>query len=56
MAERRDAQGVPTGQILGYAYATCSAPRRAYRFALEDSIYLHPEAQGQGLGRLLLAE
>jgi phosphinothricin acetyltransferase len=28
----------------------------AYRFCLEDSIYLAPSAQGQGLGRLLLAE
>ena len=28
----------------------------AYVFCLEDSIYLHPEAQGQGVGSLLLAE
>lgn len=44
------------GRILGYAYANYFRPRLAYRFCLEDSIYLHPEAQGQGVGRLLLAE
>lgn len=43
-------------QVLGYAYANHFRPRPAYRFCLEDSIYLLPEAQGQGLGSLLLAE
>lgn len=42
--------------VLGYAYANYFRPRMAYRFCLEDSIYLAPEAQGQGIGRLLLAE
>jgi phosphinothricin acetyltransferase len=44
------------GTVLGYAYANHFRPRRAYRFCLEDSIYLAPEAMGQGVGRLLLAE
>ena len=44
------------GQLLGYAYANYFRPRLAYRFCVEDSIYLAPTAQGQGLGRLLLAE
>ncbi len=44
------------GQILGYAYANYFRPRLAYRFCVEDSIYLAPAAQGQGVGRLLLAE
>lgn len=44
------------GQVLGYAYANYFRPRMAYRFCLEDSIYLSPAAQGRGLGRLLLAE
>jgi phosphinothricin acetyltransferase len=44
------------GRVLGYAYANYFRPRLAYRFCLEDSIYLAPDAQGQGLGRLLLAE
>ena len=44
------------GEVLGYAYANYFRPRLAYRFCLEDSIYLAPTAQGQGVGRLLLAE
>jgi L-amino acid N-acyltransferase YncA len=65
MARRRDevlAKGLPWlvaergGQVLGYAYANTFRPRKAYRFCLEDSIYLHPDARGQGLGRLLLTE
>ena len=44
------------GRLLGYAYAGAFRPRPAYRYCLEDSIYLAPDARGQGLGRLLLAE
>ena len=44
------------GEVLGYAYANYFRPRMAYRFCLEDSIYLAPSAQGQGVGGLLLAE
>lgn len=44
------------GQVLGYAYANYFRPRLAYRFCVEDSIYLHPDSQGRGIGRLLLAE
>ncbi|HEX2010347.1 MAG TPA: GNAT family N-acetyltransferase [Roseateles sp.] len=44
------------GRVLGYAYANYFRPRLAYRFCLEDSIYLHSDAQGKGVGRLLLAE
>ncbi len=43
-------------ELLGYAYAAPFRQRPGYRFCLEDSIYLHPAAQGQGVGRLLLAE
>ncbi|MCV0394237.1 MAG: GNAT family N-acetyltransferase [Rhizobiaceae bacterium] len=42
------------GRVLGYAYAGPFRPRPAYRFTVEDSIYLHPEVKGRGLGRLLL--
>ena len=65
MARRRDdvlAKKLPWlvaergGQVLGYAYANHFRPRRAYRFCLEDSIYLAADAMGQGIGRLLLAE
>ncbi|MDH0866004.1 GNAT family N-acetyltransferase [Mitsuaria sp. GD03876] len=44
------------GQVLGFAYANYFRPRLAYRYFVEDSIYLAPQAQGQGAGRLLLAE
>jgi L-amino acid N-acyltransferase YncA len=44
------------GVLLGYAYANHFRPRRAYRYCLEDSVYVAPEAQGRGVGRLLLAE
>ncbi|WP_374372425.1 N-acetyltransferase family protein [Dongia sp.] len=40
--------------IAGYAYAGPYRPRSAYRFSVEDSIYLAPEAMGQGIGRALL--
>jgi phosphinothricin acetyltransferase len=42
--------------LLGYAYAGAFRPRPAYRFVVEDSIYIDPKAQGRGVGRLLLAE
>ncbi len=65
MSRRRDdvlSKGLPWlvaergGVVLGYAYANHFRPRRAYRFCLEDSVYLAADAKGQGLGRLLLAE
>lgn len=47
----------PLGErVLGYAYANHFRPRPAYRFCLEDSIYLAPQARGRGVGRVLLAE
>lgn len=45
-----------SGHIMGFAYCNWFKPRAAYRFSAEDSIYLHPDAAGQGLGRALLAE
>lgn len=44
------------GQVQGYAYANWFRPRAAFRYCVEDSIYLAPEAGGQGMGRALLAE
>jgi L-amino acid N-acyltransferase YncA len=43
-------------RVLGYAYAGAFRPRPAYRFAVENSIYVDTEAHGQGIGALLLAE
>jgi phosphinothricin acetyltransferase len=42
------------GRLLGFAYAGPYRARSAYRFTLEDSIYLDPAATGRGLGRRLL--
>lgn len=44
--------GAP-GSLQGYAYATRWRLRSAYRYSVETTIYLDPEACGQGLGRLL---
>ncbi|WP_243404178.1 GNAT family N-acetyltransferase [Zavarzinia aquatilis] len=43
------------GRILGYAYAGPYRPRSAYRHTVEDSVYVLPDAVGQGVGRALLA-
>ena len=42
--------------IVGYAYAGPFRPRSAYRYTLEDSVYVAPEIRGLGVGRALLAE
>jgi phosphinothricin acetyltransferase len=43
-------------RVAGYAYAGPFRTRPAYRFIVEDSIYLAPDAQGRGIGRLLLKQ
>jgi phosphinothricin acetyltransferase len=42
------------GAIAGYAYASLYRPRAAYRFTVEDSIYVDPAYAGRGCGRTLL--
>lgn len=42
--------------LIGYAYAGPFRTRPAYRFIVEDSIYIAPSAQGRGVGKLLLGE
>lgn len=44
-----------SGEVVGYAYANAFRTRPAYRFAVEDSIYVAADMQGQGIGRVLLA-
>jgi L-amino acid N-acyltransferase YncA len=44
------------GVVTGFAYGNWLMPRPAYRYSLEDFIYLAPDQQGEGLGRLLLTE
>ncbi|MBL6077798.1 N-acetyltransferase [Belnapia sp. T18] len=64
MARRREAilaGGYPylvavdaAGTVLGYAYASAYRTRPAYRFTVENSIYVSPEAGRRGIGQLLL--
>ena len=42
------------GALAGYAYAGPYRPRLAYRFAVEDSIYIAAQARRSGVGRRLL--
>lgn len=42
------------GALLGYAYAGPFRTRPAYRWLVEDSIYLAADAQGKGVGKALL--
>jgi L-amino acid N-acyltransferase YncA len=44
------------GQVQGFAYANWFKPRPAYRFSVEDSIYMAEGSGGKGLGKLLLTE
>jgi L-amino acid N-acyltransferase YncA len=63
MARRRAAfldRGLPylvaelDGKVLGYAYAGPFRLRAAYRYTVEDSIYVAPDAAGKGVGKALL--
>jgi phosphinothricin acetyltransferase len=44
-----------TGAVAGYGYANAYRTRPAYRFSVENSVYVAPDAQGRGIGRALLA-
>lgn len=64
MARRREdvvSRGLPylvaeqNHLVVGYAYAAPYRTRVAYRFTLEDSVYIHPEYSGRGIGAALLA-
>jgi L-amino acid N-acyltransferase YncA len=46
----------PAGQLLGYALVSPWKQKKAYRFTVENSIYLGAASTGKGLGRALLAE
>jgi phosphinothricin acetyltransferase len=41
-------------EVVGYAYASAYRPRPAYRYTVEDSVYIAPEQVGNGYGTLLL--
>jgi L-amino acid N-acyltransferase YncA len=42
------------GQVVGYAYAAAYRPRPAYRFTVENSVYLQPAIHRRGIGMQLL--
>jgi phosphinothricin acetyltransferase len=42
------------GAVVGYAYAGPFRAREAYRFTVEDSVYVMPDSFRKGIGRLLL--
>ena len=44
------------GAVRGYAYGNWFRPRPAYRFSVENSVYVHPEACRGGIAKLLMAE
>ena len=44
------------GGVVAYAYAGPYRPRSAYRFTVEDSVYVAPSAAGRGIGRALLRQ
>ncbi|MFB3819463.1 MAG: N-acetyltransferase family protein, partial [Candidatus Methylomirabilales bacterium] len=43
------------GDVVGYCYASPYRSRSAYRFTLEDSVYVDHRYGGRGLGRALLS-
>ncbi|MEM7130058.1 MAG: N-acetyltransferase family protein [Chloroflexota bacterium] len=43
-----------TQSVVGYSYASSYRPRPGYRFTVEDSIYVAPDYQRQGIARQLL--
>lgn len=65
LAQRRRAilaHGLPylvaeaAGRVVGYAYASPYRTRSAYRFTVEDSIYIDAAEIGRGIGRALLTK
>jgi L-amino acid N-acyltransferase YncA len=63
MAARKaaiDALGLPYvvaedgGSVVGYAYAAMFRPRPAYRYTVEDSVYVAPGLAGRGIGKALM--
>jgi L-amino acid N-acyltransferase YncA len=42
------------GRVIGYAYASAFRPRPAYRFTVENSVYLRPAIHRRGIGQQLL--
>lgn len=47
---------IADGELLGYAYVSYFRTRPAFRWMVENSIYVAPHVKGQGIGKLLLTE
>ena len=43
------------GRVVGYSYASSFRPRIAYRYSVENSVYVAADMQGNGIGRSLLS-
>ena len=43
-------------EVLGYGYCTLYRSRSAYRYTLEDSVYVRQNSQGKGIGKAVLSE
>lgn len=48
--------GDPHGEVVGFAALSPYKERAAYRTSVEDSVYVRRDRNGEGIGRLLLAE
>jgi len=44
------------GKVAGYAYASLYRTRPAYRFTVEDSVYVAPDIHRRGIGKALLVK
>jgi len=44
------------GEVVGYSYAGTYRPRPAYRFTVENSVYVRDGLAGRGVGKALLVE
>lgn len=47
---------LPEGSVLGYGSYGPYAAKDGYRHTVENSVYVHPSAQGRGLGKALMVE
>ena len=56
LAAEAEAASSEVGVVQGYAYAGPYRPRPAYRYSVENSLYVAPGLEGRGIGRALLEE
>ncbi|WP_037601427.1 GNAT family N-acetyltransferase [Streptacidiphilus rugosus] len=54
LADHRLVAMSATGEVLGWAATSAVSSRPVYAGVLEHGVYVHPDARGKGVGRLLL--